>query len=77
MVALVAVFGGGQHASFSTYNIRTMMVYVKVHGGVRIDSKIRIKGEAVFWLSLQYSYLCPNSKPLLRIKYILIGGDGL
>ena len=42
-----------------------------------VSSKIRIKGEAVFWQGLQYPYLCPNSKPYLRIKYILIGGDGL
>ena len=31
----------------------------------------------MFWVSLQYPYLCPNSKLTLRIKYILIGGDGL
>ena len=52
---------GGQHVRHSTYKIRTMMVYVKVHG-VRIDSKIRIKREAMFWLSIHYPYLCPNSK---------------
>ena len=31
----------------------------------------------MIWLSLQYSYLCPNCKLTLRINNILIGGDGL
>ena len=31
----------------------------------------------MFWVSLQYPYLWPNSKLTLRINHILIGGDGL
>ena len=53
------------------------MLYVSYTCSTYIDSKIRIEGEAMFWLSLQYPYLCPNSKLIPRIKYILIGGGGL
>ena len=44
---------------------------------VYVSLKNKDKWKASFWLSLQYPYLRPNSKLRLRIKYILVGGDGL